>query len=118
MVSKFSFRQEKTPSWEIELNDDAHTILHVTIPTKGLFSMLKGLMARLDNVSDSAKGRDVETIVEEIYDVGAELMSRNEESITVTGAELDEKYGVSLEYLLKFFHGYVEFVNDYTNSKN
>ena len=118
MAKRFSFYREKRPTWEVELGDEARTVLHLLIPTKGLMAMVSSLTARLNTISDDESEIDLQTTENEIYEIAAELISRNEEQLTVTAQELGEKYGASLDYLIVFFHGYVEFVNENIASKN
>lgn len=120
MAKRFSFYREKRPTWEIELGDEARTVLHLIIPTKGLMGMVGSLMDRLNTISgeDEENETDIQTIENEIYEIAAELISRNEEQLTVTAQELGEKYDASLDYLIVFFHGYVEFINENIASKN
>ncbi len=118
MTKRFSFKREKTPSWEIELNDEQSTVLHIIIPSKGLYAMVEGLMDRLTAISEADADANASDIVKEIYMIAAEIISRNEEQLTISGAELEEKYGVSLEFLIAFFHGYIDFVEENTSGKN
>lgn len=113
MARTLDFNTAQRPTLELTMMDDARTVLRVKTPTEGMIQELQALAPELKKVETG--DRDA---VDMIYDLGARLMSCNRDFITVTAADLREKYRLDLESMLVFFSAYVDFINALSNEKN
>ena len=93
-------------------------------PTKGqverFIAANDTLIAALEKIArdPDAENDDSVVSVRDMYDMAAELMSMNTDSVTVTGEELLTKYGVNGEMLLAFYYEYSDFIFTVRNQKN
>lgn len=101
------------PTLELILNDDAHTKLHLTLPTEGMVQELQGVGKQLGKAQ---KGNTEGVAI--AYDLTARLMSCNRDGVTVTVDDLRGKYRFDLETLFIFYGAYLEFINEIKNAKN
>ncbi len=102
------------PILEITLRDEAKTIFRLTTPTVALverFTAAKG------EISEIAKSRNVDKI-KKLYELTAELMSCNADYITVTAEDLRDKYHVNFGDLVVIFAAYLDFIREFSDTKN
>lgn len=99
---------------ELRLNDEAHTVLLIGLPTEAMKQELEAMLPEL--APRMVKG-DKEALVL-IYDLAARLINRNRNFITVTGDELRTKYNLDVESALVFFNAYLDLLAAVANEKN
>ena len=114
MAKMLDFNSFVQPELPITFADANKTIVHVTAPSVDLIDQLE---ANLDALRELAKNTNKETVAA-CYDLAAKLISCNTECLTITGADLRGKYGVSIVMLIAFYSGYLEFIEDIKNAKN
>ena len=102
------------PTLELTLQDEARTVVRITMPTEALVQELSAVAPDLEN---SLKKGDAES-VENIYNLAASLISCNRDNFKVTGEELRTKYKMDLESAVVFYSGYIDFIDDIKNRKN
>lgn len=104
----------KMPTMELIFTDAARTTIHVTAPTEALIdemeNWIKTSMASLSEENSES--------VELSYDMTARLLSCNREGITVTVADLRDKYGVDMWTLIAIINAYTDFISEIKNEKN
>ena len=109
------FNAIEQPSIELIFRDAARTRVTVTAPTTAL---IERMASNRTTMVDALAGKDLEA-VPHVYDLMAELISCNEQGITITGTDLREKYGWdNLIYPLAFYKKYLEMIEEIQNAKN
>lgn len=93
----------------VTLNDDKGTVILVQSPTKKV-------MDCLINMERSGHEEKSEEQINELYNVCAEVMSRNVGKVKITKEFLEEIF--DFEDIQIFLHGYMEFVSSQTQGKN
>lgn len=114
MAKTLDFNSFVQPELPITFADEKKTTVHVTVPSADLIEKLE---ANLDALRELAKSTNWET-VEACYDLAAQLISYNAECLTLTGADLREKYEVSIVMLIAFYNCYLEFIEEIKTAKN
>ena len=109
MVSKLDFNKVKKQYFEVTLNDESQTTLHLLTPTK---RQMTELGEALSGVGDELTFDNVNAL----YEIVAQMMSRNKEFHKVTGEQLAEL--LDYEDLTLFVNKYAEFVTALVNEKN
>ena len=103
----------KRPTFELTLMDENETTLHVKVPSLALFKELQAMSDDLNALDDSDT-----SALDAVYDLLARLLSCNRENLTLSGAELTNKYNVDFESALLVISEYVSFLTDIVNAKN
>lgn len=98
---------------DLTLRDDAHTVVHLDIPTEGLVNELQNMGPELKKMETGDR-----SAVDMIYDLAARLINCNFDFFKVTGQELRTKYGMNLVVMLVFFNTYMGYITELTNQKN
>lgn len=98
---------------DLTLQDTAQTVVHLDIPTEALVSELEGMGPELKKLEAGDRSS-----VDAIYDLAARLINCNLDLFTVTGKELQGKYGMNLFSAIAFFSAYLGFINELSNEKN
>lgn len=114
MAKMLDFNKFEQPTLPMVMRDDAKTHVTVIVPSEELIEKLE---ANKDEIAKACKSDNKDSLAS-CYDLAAELISCNEEGITVTGKELKEHYGVNYLMLFGFFVAYLEFVNEIKSAKN
>lgn len=109
MVSKLDFNKVKKQYFEITLNDDGQTLLHLMTPTKRQMSELGDALSM---VGDELTFENVNTL----YEIVAKIMSRNRELRVVTAEQLSDL--LDYEDLTLFINKYAEFIAELVKEKN
>ena len=104
----------KIPTLDIIFADEARTTIHVTAPTEALVSEMEGWVK--SGLSPLAQGDRAS--VETAYDLTARLLSCNQENISLTADDLQNKYNIDLWTLLAVIKAYAEFISEIKNEKN
>lgn len=102
------------PTLELTLQDEARTTLKISIPTEGLINEVQQLSPDMLDIIQTGNKEGIEAV----YDLAAKLMSCNRDFITITAAELRDKYRMDLESAILFFSAYMDFITEITNEKN
>lgn len=121
VIKKFNFMAAGKPLMHIDLFGGSFDLY---APTKGLIeafleqhdkliAVLERIAANPDNIPE-----DADVTVMDLYNIAAELISCNTDGVKVTGNDLLEKYEVSGEALIVFFHEYSDFIVTIRNQKN
>ena len=109
------FRALQQPSMECILPDDDNTVIHVTVPRQGDVRRLEAMRSELS----AMRSRKPDAAMEQkVYDFIAELMSRNEEGIRISGKDLKVRYRLTLMHLLAFEQAYQKFIREIKSAKN
>lgn len=93
-------------------------------PTKGqvekFIAANDTLIAALEKIAQNPDAENADSVVtvRDMYDMAAEFISMNTDSVKVTGDELLTKYGVNGEMLLAFYCEYSNFISTVRNQKN
>lgn len=98
---------------DLTLRDDAHTVVHLDIPTEALVNELQNMGPELKKMETGDRSS-----VDMIYDLAARLINCNSDFIKVTGEELRTKYRMNLVVMLTFFNSYMGFIKELSNQKN
>jgi hypothetical protein len=98
---------------DLTLRDDAHTVVHLDIPTEALVNELQNMLPELEKIKTGDRSS-----VDMIYDLAARLINCNSDFIKVTGQELLTKYRMNLLVTLAFFNSYMGFISELNNQKN
>jgi hypothetical protein len=115
MKRTLDFNALEQPSIELTFRDAARTRVTVKAPTT---AMVEKLQANLGSIK-AALGGDQATALPAVYDMLAEFISCNEEGLTVTGADLRDKYGwTDIIYPFAFMKVYLEMIEEIQNAKN
>lgn len=96
------------------LKDDAGTVLHLCVPSKGTVDKV---CVSLPKLKQALAGAD-ESTSRAIYALTAELINNNLDGVTTTPRELATKYRMNLEDMAVFYAGYVDFLQAIENEKN
>ena len=111
-MMELDFRAIQQPT--LKLTFENGDVIHVLPPTKGMLNRLRAMEAE----AKSLYGKSDKETMHKVYDLFAELMSANEEGITLTGKELNIKYHLKLQHILAFREKYIAFVQSITDAKN
>jgi hypothetical protein len=111
-MMELDFRSVQLPS--LKLTFENGDVIHVMPPTKGMLNRLRAMEAE----AKSLYGKSDKETMHKVYDLFAELMSANEEGITLTGKDLNLKYHLKLLHIITFREKYIAFVQSITNAKN
>ena len=84
MAHKIDFNSIIKPTIELTLRDEAHTVVHVTVPSTGL---VEKLMANADQLRAAVDGTNAEAI-KAVFTLAAELINFNLDGLRVTAEEL------------------------------
>lgn len=109
MVSKLDFNKVKKQYFEVTLTDENKTTLHLLTPTKRQMSELGDALTM---VGDDLTFENVNSL----YDIVAQIMSRNKELQKITGEQLADL--LDYEDLSFFVNKYAEFIAAVVNEKN
>lgn len=110
MAKSLDFNALKKQYFTVTLNDENHTKLLVTTPTKKVLDDFINMRDYLDadNVGDEA--------ISELYGIVARVMSHNKGGIKVSKEQVEEL--LDFEDVIVFIRAYTEFIAEVTNSKN
>lgn len=111
---KLDLRALEQPTLELTLLDDAATTLHLTIPETSLVEKLMAIAPELKAIQQS---QDDDSI-QKLYSFAADLISNNEEGVTVTAEELNDVYKLRFVHLVFIFRDYLKFIRGIENVKN
>lgn len=111
-MMELDFRAIQQPT--LKLTFENGDVIHVLQPTQG---MLRRLQAMQQEYANIRKMPDTQAI-HKLYDLFAELMSNNEENITLTGKDLNVKYHLKTYHLTAFQQKFIAFVQSIANAKN
>lgn len=110
MAKSFDFNKIKPKTMNVTLSDENKTVISVMTPDKKLRDDLVTLFENVDEF-------DEDEIDEGLYDLSARVMSRNKQGIKITSEQLKELYP-DQEYVIAFLNAYIDFISEFTNSKN
>ena len=108
------FNAIQQPVLELTMMDQEHTVIKVGTPSVDLLEKLEANLPEFERIAKSGNKEAVQAI----YDLAAQLINCNRSFITVTGAELLDKYKLGLDYMQIFFSAYMDFVTEIYNAKN
>lgn len=114
MAHKIDFNSIIKPTIELTLRDEAHTVVHVTVPSEGL---VEKLMANADQLRKAVDGTNAEAI-KAVFTLAAELINFNLDGIRVTAEELRDKYNLTLFDIILFAQVYLQFLEEIKQAKN
>lgn len=110
-MERFDFRAIRQPTWEVTLPDGS--MLHVKQPTQGRALRIQAMNEELKALNSTDKDR-----VHKVYDFVAELLSENEEGITLNGKSLHLKHHIEVWQLTAFVAQYNAFIQEISSAKN
>ena len=114
MSKSLDFNALKKRHLTITLRDKEKTTLMLTMPTKRDMERLISMSENLQAMKDTS---DVDLdIMDDLYIICAELMSRNKADIEVMPEQLEKC--MDFEDIMLFFTTYMNFINDITSVKN
>ena len=115
MKRTLDFNSIDLPRLELIFRDEARTRVTVMAPT---LEMVEEIQANSSALKAALGGEQNGSLVA-VYDMVAKFISRNEEGITVTGAELRDRYGWDdLGYLVIFIQAYIALIDEIKSAKN
>lgn len=104
----------KLSTLKLVFTDATRTTIHVTAPSEALINEMENwIKTGMDTLS---VGND--TSVAAAFDLTARLISCNRERLTITPADLQDKYDVDIWTLVAILNAYTEFISDIKNEKN
>lgn len=98
---------------DLTLQDENRTVLSLDFPTEALVRELENMSPELAKIEKGDR-----SAVDMIYDLAARLISCNFDFVKVTAEELRGKYRMNLFSAIQFFNGYLDAINELSNSKN
>lgn len=114
MNRKLDLNALEQPTLELTLLDANKTTVHMTLPETKLVEKLITITPELKAVASSGDAGSIK----KLYELAADLISNNEEGITVTAEDLRDKYGVRFAHLVFIFNDYLDFINEIKAEKN
>lgn len=111
-MMELDFRSIQQPT--LKLTFENGDVIHMLPPTQGMLARLQAMQreaGELRNLPDKQA-------LHKVYDLFAELMSNNEEGVTLTGKDLHIRYRLKLYQLTAFRNKFIEFVQDISSAKN
>ena len=113
MSRTLDFNEVQSSFFDITLRDPDRTVVHLDIPTEETINALENMQGELERMKTGDKAA-----VAAIYDLAARLINCNFDYFTVTGEELQKKYGMNMVLTLKFFSTYMSYIEELTEQKN
>lgn len=114
-MAKFNLNALTQPTMELIMRDEQQTTLHLVCPSEKLVERLQEGMTELKEILDKKDKASIDAC----YKLAADLISENEERVTVTADELRNKYGFNSDLILvMFFKAYMDFIAELNNAKN
>lgn len=114
MARELNFNSLERPHLKLTMRDADHTVLRVTTPTEEL---VERLTACVDELHEVLEKKDAQA-TRAAWELLADLLSYNMESIKVTADDLLGKYGLYLEDAIVLVKAYLDFITDLTDAKN
>ena len=111
MAQILDFNKVKKQYLTIVLPDEKQTKLTLLTPTKKLLTLLSTMLP-----DDSGDDVPTEEELAALYELSAQLLSRNKTGHKVTADELAEL--LDFEDLIAFFNAYTAFIESIANTKN
>jgi hypothetical protein len=111
-MMELDFRSITPPT--LKLTFENGDVIHVMQPTQGMLNRLRVM----ETESKQLQNKNDKESMHKVYDLFAELMSANEEGITLTGKDLNLKYHLRLHHIYAFRDKYIEFVQSIASAKN
>ena len=112
MAKTLNFNNVRKQYLNVTLADENNTVLMIGTPTKAVMNDIVLLRSGLENLGEDAN----DEALDDLYAVCARIMSRNKAGKKITKEYLEEIF--DFEDIIIFFHAYVEFVSELSNSKN
>jgi hypothetical protein len=111
-MMELDFRAIQQPT--LKLTFENGDIIHMLPPTHGMLARLQAMQAEADELRNlpDKQARHMS------YDLFAELMSNNEENVTLTGKDLNLKYHLKWYQLTAFRDKFIQFVQSILSAKN
>jgi hypothetical protein len=113
-MKALNFNSIQQPTWDVTLRDEAQTTVHLSAPSVDLVDRLVAMAPDLEEAAKTKDGKSVRAS----YELVAEVMSCNEDSITFTAESLRDTYKMTFVDLLVLFKGYMEFIAEIKDAKN
>ena len=111
-MMELDFRAIQQPT--LKLTFENGDVLHVLPPTQGMLTRLQAM----EREAQALSGKTDKQAQHKAYDLFAELMSNNEENITLTGKDLNLKYHLKLYHMNAFKDRFIAFVQSIMSAKN
>lgn len=117
MSKSLDFNTVKKTPFVVTLRDKNKTKLLITTPTMAMLKRLEGLQSRLTEYETLSEGEMADLgILDELYKMVADLMSRNVGNKNVTTEQLAEI--MDFEDLVLFIRAYVVHIKEVLSQKN
>lgn len=110
-MKSLNFNQINKTYMTITLPDEDNTKLLIMTPTKSIIDKLMSMEEFISGVEEVGAG-----VLDDLYDVCAEIMNRNKAGRKITAQFLAEI--LDFEDLVIFFNSYMEYVSEISNLKN
>lgn len=112
-MATLNLNTARRPTLDVTFEDELETTLHICFPTQEMVKALK-------QIDVSSIKEDDQSSLSQAYDIAAQFISRNRESVMVTAADLQTTYNMDLEALIIFFNAYADYVTEVVraNAKN
>ena len=114
MKRKLDLSALEQPTLELTLLDENKTTVHMVLPETKLVEKLITVYPDMKAVASSGDAGSIQ----KLYELAADLISNNEEDITITAEDLRDKYGVRFAHLVFIFRDYLDFINEIKAEKN
>lgn len=114
MNRKLDFNALERPVLELTLRDADRTLVRVTTPNEGL---LQRMLTASKDLEQITKKNDPQ-VISSLYDLFAEVISCNVDGTEITGAELRDKYRLTLYDLIVLAGAYLDFIKEVKSAKN
>lgn len=112
-MQMLDFNAIEQPTWEVKLRN-LDQVLHLSAPNEALIERLGAMEKDIANAQKKKDGR----IARGLYTVLAEVMSHNEDFLTITAEDLRDKHRFTLADAFKFYFGYMAFMKEIEEAKN
>ena len=118
-MARLNFNQLIAPVLELEMADEAHTLITVTTPSEGLVEEVEKMASHASTIFSE----DNPDMLDACYDLAARVMSCNKEGLQVSVEDLKTKYWpadrvANQLHLLAFLKAYMDFIEEIKSAKN
>lgn len=114
MADFYDFNAVRRPGFCFKLRDAEQTVITVNTPDVSTYSKA---LTFTRNFKDMLK-QDGEQALSDYCGIVADLMSNNQEGLTITADDLGERYRLDFADLAAFMQIYFDFIDKIQNAKN
>lgn len=115
MSRSLDFNAIERPTLDVTMRDEAHTVLHISVPTEAFVEEMESLSPTIDKMK---KGGNTRELFKALFEFFAKVLSHNEDGLEVTADDLRKVYKLTLVDLLALYGEYMAFIEELQSAKN